>query len=63
MKHQLSLNEDKRDEAGAILVLAMVFLVVVGGVVGVLANSVTDHLNTTHDFANNRSLQYTATSR
>jgi hypothetical protein len=62
MKHQCSLNDGKRDEAGAILVLAMVFLVVVGGVVGVLANSVTDHLNTTHDFANNRSLQYTATS-
>ena len=55
-------TDSPRDEQGAILVLALVFLIVVGGIVGVMANSVTSHLNDSVSFASARSLQYTATS-
>jgi hypothetical protein len=49
-------------EAGAILILSLVFLIVVGGVVVVLANSVSSHLEDTGAFSQGRSLQYAATS-
>ncbi len=50
------------DEAGAVLVLALVFLLIVGGVVGVLANWTTNDLNNTAKFTAARSLQSAANS-
>ena len=32
-------------EGGAVLILALVFLIVTGGIVGVLANSISSHLD------------------
>jgi len=57
-----SLASGARGEGGAVLILALVFLIVVGGVVGVLANSISSHLEDTGAFAAGRSLQYEATS-
>jgi hypothetical protein len=51
-----------RGESGAVLILALVFLIVVGGIVGVLANSVSSHLEDSTAFSAGRSLQYAATS-
>jgi hypothetical protein len=47
-----------RDEAGAILILALVFLVAVGGVVGSLASWATNDLHSTTAFTTARTLQY-----
>jgi len=47
-----------RDEAGAVLVLAIVFLVVVGMIVGALAAWTANDLNNTATFTSARSLQY-----
>ena len=47
-----------RDEAGAILILALVFLVAVGGVVGSLATWATNDLHNTTAFTTARTLQY-----
>jgi hypothetical protein len=47
-----------RDEAGAILIFALIFLVAVGGVVGSLASWATNDLNNTSAFTNSRTLQY-----
>jgi hypothetical protein len=49
-----------RDEAGAVLILALVFLIVVGGVVGTLANWTMNDLSNTSHFASASSLQYAA---
>jgi hypothetical protein len=51
-----------KDEAGAVIVLALVFLIVVGGVVLALTSWTTNDLNNTGNFASARSLQYAATS-
>jgi hypothetical protein len=51
-----------KDEAGAVIVLALIFLVLVGGVVGALATWSTNSLNNTTNFASARSLQAAATS-
>jgi hypothetical protein len=49
-----------RDEAGSVLILALVFLVTVGGVIGALVSWVgNDLVNTTH-FNSARSAQYAA---
>ena len=50
------------DEGGAVLILALVFLLIVGGVVGVLANWTTNDLNNTAKFTAARSLQSAANS-
>jgi hypothetical protein len=50
------------DEAGAVIVLALVFLIIVGGVVTALSTWSTNALNSTGNFASARSLQYAATS-
>jgi len=42
--------------------LALVFLIVVGGIVGVLGNSISSHLEDSTAFASGRNLQYAATS-
>jgi len=46
------------DEAGAVIVLALVFLVAVGGVVGSLATWATNDINNTSKFTSARTLQY-----
>lgn len=51
-----------RDEAGAVLILALIFLVTVGGVIGVLADWATNDLNNTTAFVSTRSLQYEASN-
>jgi len=51
-----------RDEAGAVLVLALVFLIVVGAIVGSLATWTMNDLNNTSHFTSARSLQYAANS-
>jgi hypothetical protein len=51
-----------RGEGGAVLILAMVFMIVVAGIVGVLANSVSSHLEDSAAFTTGRNLQYAATS-
>jgi IPT/TIG domain len=51
-----------RGENGAVLILALVFLIVVGGIVGVLGNSISAHLEDSTAFSSGRSLQYAATS-
>jgi hypothetical protein len=50
------------DEGGAVLILALVFLIVVGGIVGVIANSVSAHLEDSTKFQSGRTTQYAATS-
>jgi hypothetical protein len=50
------------DEAGAVLVLALVFLLTVSLIVGALMSWTTNDLNNTSKFASARSLQYAATS-
>jgi hypothetical protein len=55
-------TDTAKDEAGAVLILALVFLIVVGGVVGALSDWTTNDLNNTGNFASARSLQYAATS-
>jgi hypothetical protein len=49
-----------RDESGAVLVLALVFLIVVGGVVASLATWATNDLRNTTNFKSARQLQYAA---
>jgi hypothetical protein len=51
-----------RDDAGAVLILALVFLLVVGGIVGSLAAWATNDLDNTAHFTSARSLQYAAES-
>jgi hypothetical protein len=53
---------DKRGEAGAILVLALVFLLVTVIIVGSLASGITNDLNNSNTFKSVRSLQYAARS-
>jgi hypothetical protein len=50
------------DEAGAVLVLALVFLIVVGAIVGSLTTWTMNDLNNTSHFTSARSLQYAANS-
>jgi hypothetical protein len=50
------------DEAGAVLILALVFLITVSLIVGALMSWATNDLNNTSKFASARSLQYAATS-
>ena len=50
------------NETGAVLILALIFLIVVGGVVGSLATWATNDLKNTSNFASARSLQYAASS-
>jgi hypothetical protein len=52
----------RRDETGAALVLALVFVVAVGGIIGGLADLVTNDVSNSTQFASVRSLQYAATS-
>jgi len=47
-----------RDEAGAVLILALVFLIAVGAIVGSLATWATNDLNNTAKFTSARTLQY-----
>jgi hypothetical protein len=46
------------NESGAVLILALVFLLVVGGVVGSLANWALNDLNNTKQFTTARTMQY-----
>ncbi len=50
----------KHDDAGAVLVLALLFLAVVGAIVGSLATWATNDLNNTAKFTSARTLQYAA---
>ena len=47
-----------RDEAGAVLILALAFLLAVGMITGGLAGWITNDLNNSTQFASARSLQY-----
>jgi hypothetical protein len=51
-----------RDDAGAVLILALIFLVVVGGVVGSLSTWARNDLNNTAEFTSARTLQYAVSS-
>jgi len=51
-----------RDEAGAVLILALAFLLVVGMITGGLAGWVTNDLNNSTQFASARSLQSSASN-
>ena len=51
-----------RDENGAVLVLALVFLIVVGGVISALASWGMNDLNNTGQFTSARTLQYGVSS-
>ncbi len=51
-------HSDGRDEAGAVLVLALLFVLVVGAVVGSIATWATNDLNNTAKFTSARTLQY-----
>jgi hypothetical protein len=51
-----------RDDAGAVLVLALLFLFVVGGVVGSLATWASNDLHNTVAFKTSRTLQYAVSS-
>jgi len=53
-----SRSDPGRDEAGAVLVLALLFLAAVGGIVGSLASWATNDLNNTATFTSARTLQY-----
>jgi hypothetical protein len=53
-----SRSDTGRDEAGAVLILALLFLVAVGGIVGSLATWATNDLNNTAKFTSARTLQY-----
>jgi len=55
-------SEGVQGESGAILLLAMVFLIVVGTIVGSLAEWATNDLHNTANFTSARSLQYGADS-
>ncbi len=59
---RVRLGRTERDEAGAVLVLALLFLGSVGLVVGALASWTTNDLNNTAHFASARSLQFAASS-
>jgi hypothetical protein len=48
----------RRDESGAVLILALIFLLVVGMVVGSLASWATNDLNNTAKFTSARTVQY-----
>ena len=50
----------ERDEAGAILVLALVFLIVGVVIIGALTSALRDDLGSSHTFQSTRSLQYAA---
>jgi hypothetical protein len=52
----------ERDESGAVLILALVFLVIVGALVGSLTGWAGNDLNNTAKFTANRTLQYAASS-
>jgi hypothetical protein len=52
----------RRNEEGAVLILALVFLITIGGVIGGLANWVTNDLNNTSVFTSSREMQYAATN-
>ena len=58
----MTARRERGGEAGAILVLALLFLVVVGGVVGSLATWAQNDLNNTAKFTAARSVQYAADS-
>jgi hypothetical protein len=51
-----------RDESGAVIVLALIFLIVVGSVVGSLADWATNDLNNTAHFTSARTQQYALSS-
>ena len=55
-------DDGTRDQAGAVMILALLFLIVVGGLVSVLATSVASHLQDSTAFSTARSMQYAATS-
>jgi hypothetical protein len=58
-RHEVSRpSSSRRDEAGAVLILALVFLVAVGGVVGSLATWASNDLNNTTQFTTARTQQY-----
>ena len=50
------------DEAGAVLILALAFLLTTGAIVGGLAGWITNDLNNSTQFASARSLQYSASN-
>ena len=54
--------DDVRDEAGAILILALIFLVAVGAVVGSLASWAMNDIHNTTAFTTARTLQYAENS-
>ncbi len=54
----LAHSDGRRDEAGAVLVLALLFVLVVGAVVGSIATWATNDLNNTAKFTSARTLQY-----
>jgi hypothetical protein len=52
----------RKDEGGAVLILALIFLVIVGAVVGSLATWATNDLNNTAKFTSARTQQYAVSS-
>jgi hypothetical protein len=62
MSEGTAASGQQRSESGAIIVLALLFLVVVGALVGSLASWATNDLNNTARFASARSVQYAADS-
>jgi hypothetical protein len=55
-------SHGSRDESGAVLILALLFLVVVGGLVGSLSTWASNDLSNTKHFAVSRTLQYAVSS-
>jgi hypothetical protein len=52
----------RRDESGAVLMLALIFLIVAGSIVGALSNWVLNDIKNTTHMSAARSLQYAATA-
>jgi len=56
------VNRDSRSESGAVLILALVYIIVVSVTVGALAYWVTNGLNSTTQFYTGAQLQYAASA-
>lgn len=61
-RRSLSQEAAKRDDTGGVLILALVFIIAVGLIVGALANLTMNDLNNTTVFNSVRAQQYAANS-